>query len=60
MVADPGARHSQGGKMNPLISQDIAVQRINDMRRRADETRRARLARRAARRIRHAARSDRG
>ncbi|HEU5418212.1 MAG TPA: hypothetical protein VFV41_11030 [Streptosporangiaceae bacterium] len=46
--------------MNPLISQDIAVQRINDMRRRADESRRARLARRTARRMRHAARSDRG
>jgi hypothetical protein len=59
MVADLGARHSQGGNMNPLISQDIAVQRINDMRRQAAKSRRARLARRA-RRIRHAADTGRG
>jgi len=45
--------------MNPLISQDIAVQRIIDMRRRASESRRARLARRIARQTRHAARDGR-
>ncbi len=45
--------------MNPLISQDIAVQRINDMRRQAAKSRRARLARQA-RRVRHAADTGRG
>jgi hypothetical protein len=49
MMAGQGPAQPEEEVMHPVISQDIAVQRISDMRRQAAVTRQAMLARRLRR-----------